>query len=319
MATTDPLDPAHLFGHVQDAPYFEVPRTLSPHGDGRIFLPQPLAKPRLDAEGKPILDAHGHPTYEAVWTPHTGIRLLDDIIQPMDLRLTKFMVLEVVVALILCALFIGLARRLRGGERPKGRLWNMLEAMLVFLRDNVARPAIGSHDGDRFVPLIWTVFFFVLGCNLMGMVPWMGSPTGAFAVTAALAFVTFVTVIGSGMAKLGVVGFWKAQVPHMDLSPALKVLLVPMIFVIEIFGLLVKHAVLAVRLLANMMGGHVVLAVLLAFIAATWGSVLAWGVVPASLLGATALNLLELLVAFIQAYVFAFLTSLFIGMAVHPH
>jgi F-type H+-transporting ATPase subunit a len=265
------------------------------------------------------LDSHGHVTYEAVWTPRTGNELLDQIIQPMDLRLTKFMVLEVVVALIMCVLFIGLARQLRGGARPKGRLWNMLEAMLVYLRDHVARPAIGSHDGDRFVPLVWTVFFFVLGCNLMGMVTWMGSPTGAFGVTAALALVAFITVIGAGMAKLGVVGFWKAQVPHMDLSPAMKVLLIPMIFVIEIFGLLVKHAVLAVRLLANMMGGHVVLAVLMAFIAATWGGVLAWGVVPASVLGATALSLLELLVAFIQAYVFAFLTSLFIGMAVHPH
>jgi F-type H+-transporting ATPase subunit a len=319
MATPDALDPARLFGHVQDADYFEVPRILSPQGDGHIPLPQPFAKAITDTQGKPVLDAHGRVTYEAVWTPRTGVRLLDDILQPMDLRLTKFMVLEVIVALILCVLFIALARRLRGGQRPQGRLWNLLEAMLVYLRDHVARPAIGSHDGDRFVPLVWTVFFFVLGCNLMGMVPWMGSPTGAFAVTAALASVTFITVIGSGMAKLGVWGFWKAQVPHMDLSPGLKVVLVPMIFAIEIFGLLVKHAVLAVRLLANMMGGHVVLAVLLAFIAATWGSVLAWGVIPASVLGATALNLLELLVAFIQAYVFAFLTSLFIGMAVHPH
>jgi F-type H+-transporting ATPase subunit a len=319
MSTTDALDPAHLFGHVQDADYFEVPRILSPHGDGRIFLPQPLAKVEKDANGQPIRDAHGHPTYEAVWAPNTGIQLVDQIIQPMQLKLTKFMVLEVVVALIMCVVFIRLAHRMRGGQRPKGRLWNMLEAFLVYLRDNVARPAIGSHDGDRFVPLVWTVFFFVLGCNLMGMVPWMGSPTAAFAVTAALAFVVFITVIGSGMVKLGVVGFWKAQVPHMDLSPVLKVFLVPMIFVIEIFGLLVKHGVLAVRLLANMMGGHVVLAVLLAFIAATWGSVLFWGVMPAAVLGATALNLLELLVAFIQAYVFAFLTSLFIGMAVHPH
>jgi F-type H+-transporting ATPase subunit a len=274
---------------------------------------------KTDGEGNPVVDAHGHPTYESVWTSRTGVQLLDQIIQPMDLRLTKFMVLEVVVALILCLLFFGLARQLRGGQRPRGRLWNMLEAMLVYLRDNVARPAIGSHDGDRFVPLVWTIFFFVLGCNLMGMIPWMGSPTGAFAATAALAFVTFITVIGSGMAKLGVIGFWKAQVPHMDLSPGLKVLLVPMIFVIEIFGLLVKHGVLAVRLLANMMGGHVVLAVLLAFISATWGSMLFWGVMPASVLGAVALNMLELLVAFIQAYVFAFLTSLFIGMAVHPH
>jgi F-type H+-transporting ATPase subunit a len=105
----------------------------------------------------------------------------------------------------------------------------------------------------------------------------------------------------------------------MDLPKPVAVFLIPMIFVIEIFGLLVKHFVLAVRLLANMIGGHVVLAVLLAFITMTASSFLFWGVMPASVLGATLLSLLELLVAFIQAYIFAFLTALFIGMAVHPH
>jgi F-type H+-transporting ATPase subunit a len=315
----DALNPNHLFGHVQDAPYFDVPRKFSQDGHGHIFLPQPLAKPVVGSDGKPVLDAHGHPKYEALWQVHTKSPIVNQIVQPLDLVLTKFMVIEIAVALIICALFMGLAFRIRHGGTPKGRLWNMLEAFLVYLRDFVAMPAIGSHDAHRFGPLVWTVFFFVLGCNLMGMLPWAGSPTAAFAVTAALAFVVFVTVVGSGMAKLGVWGFWKAQVPHMDLPKPVAIFLVPMIFVIEIFGLLVKHFVLAVRLLANMIGGHVVLAVLLAFIAATASSLMFWGVMPASVLGATALNLLELLVAFIQAYIFAFLTALFIGMAVHPH
>jgi F-type H+-transporting ATPase subunit a len=319
MAASDPLDPNHLFGHVQDADYFEVPRVLSPHGDGRIPIPQPLARPMRGLDGQPVLDAHGHPEYEAIWAPKTGIAMLDQIIQPVDLKLTKFMILEVIVAIIMVAVFMRLASKMRGGAHVKGPVWNMLEAMLVYLRDYVARPAIGHHAGDRFVPLVWTVFFFVLGCNLMGMVPWLGSPTAALGTTAALALVTFFVVIFSGMAKLGVVGFWKAQVPHMDLPRPVAIFLVPMIFVIECFGLLIKHFVLAVRLLANMIGGHVVLAVLMAFIAATAGTLLFWGVMPASVLGATAISLLELLVAFIQAYVFAFLTALFIGMAVHPH
>ena len=173
--------------------------------------------------------------------------------------------------------------------------------------------------GMRFFPLVFSLFMFVLVSNLFGMIPWMGSPTGALATTAALATVTFCTVVGSGMAKLGAVGFWKAQVPHMDLPFVLKVLLIPMIFVIEVFGLFVKHGVLAVRLLANMMAGHVVLAVILAFIAASAQSLWWWGVMPASVLGATALSLLELFVAFLQAYIFTFLSALFIGMAVHPH
>lgn len=315
----DALNPSHLFGHVQDSTYFDVPRSLSPHGDGHIYLPQPFAKPLLDAEGKPVLDAHGHQEFKPVWQAHTKYPMVNQIFQPLDFKFTKFMAIEIAVAVIIFLLFTGLALKIRRGGPPRGRLWNMLEVFLLYLRDVVALPSLGSHDVDRFAPLVWTVFFFVLGCNLMGMLPWVGSPTASFAVTAALAFVVFIAVMASGMVKLGFVGFWKSLVPHMDLPTPVLILLWPMIFAIEVFGLLVKHFVLAVRLLANMIGGHVVLAVLLAFISATAGSALYWGVMPASVLGATTLSLLELLVAFIQAYIFAFLTALFIGTAVHPH
>lgn len=299
-AAHNPLDPNELFGHVADSPEFHVPRVLAPGSHGHIKIPQPFAD------------------REPIFVMKTGNALLDRTIQPFDLQITKFMVIELLVALLLAIFFIGLGRALKGGAIPRGRFRNMLEAMLLYFRDSVARPCIGHHDADRFVPFLWTIFFFVLGCNLFGMLPWMGSPTGSLAVTGALAFVTFCVVVGSGMMKLGPVGFWKAQVPHMDLPPVLKVLLVPMIFGIELFGMFVKHGVLAVRLLANMMGGHVVLAVIIAFIAAATGSM--WYVVtPASVMGATALSLLELFVAFLQAYIFTFLSALFIGMAVHPH
>jgi F-type H+-transporting ATPase subunit a len=238
---------------------------------------------------------------------------------PFEFRITKFMVIELLVAIIMVVFFVGLARALKGGAIPRGRFRNLLEAMLLYFRDQVARPCIGHHDGDKFVPFLWTIFFFILGCNLFGMIPWMGSPTGSLSVTATLALITFLVVIGSGMRKMGAIGFWKAQVPHMDVPGPLKFILIPMIFAIEVFGLLVKHGVLAVRLLANMMGGHVVLAVILAFIAASAQSLWWWGVMPASVLGATALSMLELFVAFLQAFIFTFLSALFIGMAVHPH
>jgi len=126
--------------------------------------------------------------------------------------------------------------------------------------------------------------------------------------------------VGAGMAKMGPIGFWLSQVPHMELPGVLAVLLLPMIFLIEILGLFIRHFVLAVRLLANMMAGHLVLAVIIAFIGASYDlSVLWWGIAPMSVLGAVALNLLELFVAFLQAYIFTFLSALFIGMAVHPH
>lgn len=289
----DPLAPDHLFGHVQDALHIEVPRAMTADGSGQIVIPQPMYGDQR------ILEHHG---------------------VEVDFVLTKFMLIEVVVAVVIAVTFIILAVRMRGGGMPKGRMWNLLESMLVFIRDQVARPAIGKHDADRFLPFLWTLFFFILGCNLFGMLPWAGSPTGAIATTAALAATTFLVVVGSGMVKMGPVGFFKGLVPHMDLPIALAIFLWPMIFVLEVGGLLIKHVVLAVRLLANMMAGHLVLAVLLGFIAATAQAGIVWyGVTPASVLGATALSLLELFVAFLQAYIFTFLSALFIGMAVHPH
>jgi F-type H+-transporting ATPase subunit a len=309
--TANPLDPSKLFGHVEDATYFHVPRFMAPTGShGHIEIPQPLAPE------EPLL------------TASTQSDIVNRMIKPLDLTITKFMVLELAAAILVCVFFIVLAWRIREGGLPRGRLWNMLEAMLVFFRDKIARPYIGRHDADRFVPFIWTMFFFVLGCNLFGMIPWMGAPTASLAVTGALAFITFLVVVGAGMQKLGAVGFWKAQVPHLDLSlnigginfePVLRVILLPMIFVIEVIGLLIKHCVLAIRLLANMMAGHVVLAVIVAFIAASAQSGWWYAVTPTSVLAATALSLLELFVAFLHAYIFAFLAALFIGMAVHPH
>lgn len=268
---------------------------------GHITIPQPF-------EGKP-----------PIWEANFQNPLLNDIFGNLDLQITKFMLIEVLVAVLVVTFFVGLATRIRMGGIPRGTFWNMLEAMYLFIRDRVARPAIGEHDGDKFLPFLLTLFFFILGCNLTGMIPWLGAPTGVMATTAALAFCTFVVVVGSGMMRLGPIGFLKAQVPHMDLPLPLALILKPAIFLLEVAGLLIKHAVLAIRLLANMMAGHVVLAVLVAFIAATGGTLLFAGVMPVSVLGAVAFSLLELFVAFLQAYVFVFLAALFIGAAVHPH
>jgi F-type H+-transporting ATPase subunit a len=277
----NPLDPKELFSHVEDSPSIHVPGRLTADGTGHVEIPQPF--------------------------------------KSLHFTVTKFMAIELIAALLLCVFFIGLAKALRGGAIPRGRFRNLLEAMLLYFRDHVARPCIGHHDADKFVPFLWTLFFFVLACNLFGMIPWMGSPTGSLSVTATLAFITFATVMGSAVRKMGVWGTVKSLVPHMDLPPTIKIPMLFLMFPIEVLGLLIKHSVLAVRLLANMMAGHVVLAVVLAFIAASAQSLWWWGVMPASVLGATALSMLELFVAFLQAYIFTFLSALFIGMAIHPH
>jgi F-type H+-transporting ATPase subunit a len=164
------------------------------------------------------------------------------------------------------------------------------------------------------------MFFFILLGNLFGLVPWAGSITGVWAVTGALAIVTFLTVLISGMRKFGPVGFWLNQVPHMDLPWYMAPLKV-VIFAIEMLGLVIKHAILSIRLLANMVAGHLVLLAILGMIAeAATLSGGQWSTVTAiSIVGSTLLSCLELFVALLQAYVFIFLSALFIGAAIHHH
>lgn len=237
----------------------------------------------------------------------------------VQLQLTRFMVVELLAAVLMLVIFIPLARRIARGGRPKGMFWNLFEAMLIFVRDQVTRPAIGRKDADRFLPYVWTVFFFILFCNLLGLVPWLSPPTGALSCTGALAIIAFVLCVGAGMKRFGPVGYVLGQVPEMKLPFIMAFFLKPMILSIELFGLLIKHFVLAIRLFANMFAGHLVLAVVIGFIAQTAGLAIWFGVMPASVFGAVALNLLELFVAFLQAYIFAFLSALFIGMAIHQH
>ncbi|QDT63966.1 F0F1 ATP synthase subunit A [Calycomorphotria hydatis] len=180
---------------------------------------------------------------------------------------------------------------------------------------------LGGHPADKYLPVIWSLFFFVLFCNLLGAIPYLGSPTGNICVTGVLALFVFAYVVKEGSDASGFIGFWKSLVPGMELPGALSVILIPMIWVIEVFGLLVKHFVLAVRLFANLMAGHMVVGAILGFIAvgAELGGALFYGITAASVTGQVFIGLLELFVAFLQAYVFAFLATLFISAAVHPH
>ena len=303
--------------HIKDAYYFEVPKFLwRKNFDSLEEVPAFLREAHPEASlaefsrelsGK-ILIPQPFGTLKNLYQAESGFCI------------SKFMVLEVVAAVIIAAIFIRLAQRVVGGDQPQGKFWNLFEVFLVFIRDQVARPAIGHHDADRFVPLLWTMFFFVLGLNLLGMVPWAGSPTGSFGVTFALACVTLTTVLGAGMAKFGPLGFWVGQVPHMELPVLLRPIKL-VIFVIEVAGIMIKHGVLSVRLLANMVAGHLVLLGIMGLIivnaeasAGTWSLV-----TLISVLSSTLFSLLELFVAFLQAYIFTFLSALFIGAAVHQH
>jgi F-type H+-transporting ATPase subunit a len=255
-------------------------------------------------------------------------------------HLTKFMILELVAAILLVVIFVPLARAAARGGAPRGWFWNAFEGMLTFIRDEVAKPTLGEHDADQYVPFLWTLFLFILFCNLLGIVPLMGSPTASVWMTAGLAVFSFVLMHGAAIVKMGPLHYVKSLWPHLEIVPypekpsvggvilwaaafVFGLLISAMIFAIELVGTVIKSGVLAIRLFANMFAGHTVLAmILLLLVAAGEAShVTSWsfGVAAlASVLGVVALSLLELFVAFLQAYVFVFLTSLFMGMALHP-
>jgi F-type H+-transporting ATPase subunit a len=237
---------------------------------------------------------------------------------PLSFQLTRFMVMELVAALLIAAIIIPLARHIAKHPVTRGAFLNAFEAIILFIRDGVARPAIGGHGADEFLPYLWTVFFFVLFNNLLGMIPGGASATGNINVTLVLAVITFGVVLFAGMRAMGPVGFWIGIVPKLDVPKLIKPPLWALLFVIEVAGLLIRHLVLCVRLFANMLAGHLVLAVIFGFILMVSGGL--WYVVtPLSVGGLIALSLLELFVAFLQAYIFTFLSALFIGSAAHPH
>ncbi len=205
-------------------------------------------------------------------------------------------------------------RRQRDGKAPAG-FGAAIEAVVLFVRNDVAIANIG-HGGEKFAPYILTLFFFILYCNLLGLLPWGATPTGNLAVTGALALTAFVTIEVSGFRALGPKGYLKTIVfvpPGMGGFGA--VLMALIMTPIEIIGKLVKPFALTLRLFANMTAGHFVILALLGLVF-IFGS---WMVAVGSVAFVVFMMFLELLVAFLQAYIFALLTSVFIGMMQHAH
>ena len=196
---------------------------------------------------------------------------------------------------------------------PRG-LAAVVELLVVFIRDEVALKVIGE-EGRRLTPLLLSFFSFILIAALVGLLPFAAVSTGNLAVTMALATVSFAAQQGAGIAKYGVLGHLRNLVP-----PGLPLWLVPIMLPIEVLGMFTKPFALMVRLFANMLAGHLVVTTLLLLIPllASMKPVLGWVVAPVSLGLALFIMVLEVLVAFIQAYIFTLLTAIFIGLYVHP-
>ncbi|MCH8030562.1 MAG: F0F1 ATP synthase subunit A [Bacteroidetes bacterium] len=233
-----------------------------------------------------------------------------------DLSFTKHTIFMLLAALLLLIVFLPLGARYRKGigrtSAPRGRLQNAMEAIVIYVREEIAKPTLGDNYA-KYMPYLLTAFFFILFGNLLGLFPYGAAMTSNIAVTAVLAGFTFVITQIAGTKD-----YWG----HIFNPPGVPLLVKPIMIPIEIMGLFTKPFALAIRLFANMTAGHLVILSLLGLIFAfnsIFGPVVGWGTSVAAIPMTLFVYFLELLIAFIQAYVFTILSGLFIGMAAAKH
>ena len=281
---------------------------------------------------------HGHASYEgfkiASEGPNKGkiIKILEEnlvhgrIIEdensdslPLDFSITKNVFAMFISMIILCWIFISVANsyKKRKGQAPKG-LQSFLEPLILFIRDDIAKPAIGEKKYEKLMPYLLTLFFFIFLNNLLGLVPFFpggANVTGNIAVTAILALFTFI------ITSINANKFYWIHIVNTPGVPWWLKFPIPLMPIIELIGVFTKPFVLMVRLFANITAGHIIVLgfISLIFIFGNINMGLGYGVSVVSVAFAIFMAFLELLVAFIQAYVFTLLSAIYFGMAMEEH
>ncbi|PKP36149.1 MAG: ATP synthase F0 subunit A, partial [Bacteroidetes bacterium HGW-Bacteroidetes-15] len=246
-------------------------------------------------------------------------QIIENVALPLDFSIKKNVAAIFFSILIICLIFISTANKYKTNviTAPKG-LQNLLETLILFVRDDIARPSIGEKHYAKFMPFLLSIFFFIWINNILGLIPIFpagANVTGNIAVTMALALITLITILINGNKH-----FWKDIVNAPDVPVFLK-LPIPIMPVVEAASWLIKPGVLMIRLFANILAGHIVVMVLfsLIFIFGSVNVYFGYGISFISILLTVFMSLLELLVAFIQAFVFTMLSALFLGMATAEH
>ena len=235
---------------------------------------------------------------------------IDDSIQVYDLSLTRNVVQTIIALALLVWVMLSVAKRYRKGEgvvsAPKG-LQSLLEPVIIFVEDDIAKPNLGKKH-RKYLPYILTVFFFILINSLVGLIPGTANVTGNIAFTFILALIAFVVIMFSTNKHYWMHIIWPPGVPFL-----VKFILIP----VEILGIFTKPFALCIRLFANMVAGHIIIICLvsLIFIFGVISSGAGWGFSPLSVAFTIFIYFIEILVAFLQAYIFAALTAVFIGQA----
>ncbi len=234
-----------------------------------------------------------------------------------DFSPTKHVVMMLIAAIAVAIMLIVAANASRRDHAKEGRskgFGGAMEALALYLRNEVVLPNVGPH-GEKYVPFALTLFFFILFMNLLGMIPFGATATGNISVTATLAIITFIMVEAAGMRAQGAgylstMFYWNNDLPVL-MRPIMFLIMSP----VEMLGKLTKPFALAIRLFANMTAGHIVLLALIGLVF----SFQSWLITPAPLLMALAISVLELFVAFLQAFIFTLLASVFIGQIREAH
>ncbi len=262
-----------------------------------------------DEKGKPVFKAGKIYAVDAAGKPDLNVKVY-------DFSMTRNVVQMLISVLLLILILTRVAKKYQAGQgvntAPKG-FQNAVEPVITFVRDEVAKPNLGHHSG-KYLPLLLTIFFFILINNLLGLVPGVANVTGNIAFTAMLGIISFLVIMFSTRRYYWMHIIWP-HVPH-----GVK----PIMWPVEILGIFTKPFALIIRLFANMISGHIIILsfICLIFIFGAMNTALGWGTSPFFVALAVFIYLLEILVAFIQAFIFANLTAVFIGQALesgHDH
>ncbi len=315
-----------IFEHVLDAHQFHFLSYKGSDGEQHhvsIPLPVILYSPQ---KGTDVFMSskfhHGHEIYNGYKLEHGKIHAvtadgtIDESVKVYDLSLTRNVVQMMLALIVLVVIMLNIAKKYKSGigvkKAPTG-LQNAVEPVITFVRDEVAKPNLG-HKYEKYLPYLLTIFFFILINNIFGLIPGAANVTGNIAFTVVLGVISFIVVTFSGNKH-----YW-SHIFNPPVPGGIKVILIP----VEILGIFTKPFALIIRLFANMLAGHIIIICLISliFIFGGLSAAIGWGFSPISIAFAVFIYIIEVLVAFIQAFIFTNLTAVFIGQAIeetHHH
>lgn len=319
-ASEEKLDPAKIImDHIKDNHefhFFTIENKENPHESFHASIPLPVllyskehglaffSSSRFGHEGEEVVDGLYKYNEQKEIVSTDGSKVY-------DFSLTKNVVQMILALTLLVLLMTGIAKKYKNGlgvtSAPKG--WqNAVEPIITFVRDDVAKPNLG-HKWNKYLPYLLTVFFFILILNIFGLIPGSANVTGNTAFTAVMGIISAIVILASTNGHFWMHILWPPGVPFL-----VKLILIP----VELAGvLIIKPAALIIRLFANMVAGHIIILsfISLIFIFGEMSKVAGWGFSPVSILFTVFIYMIEILVAFIQAFIFTNLTAVFIGQA----